>query len=477
MTWGFLENGYCPPDPNAFRFVQAVSGQIATVAVDNQGRIFTWGDAGGNSYTGQTPVVSGANFFSHPAIDPLLEDMLHPYQVGTKSDWVKVDTSEYTFMAMDEIGQIYAWGDGYLGQGGWATNSKYKYFPADNLWKPYPGSGDGFSVALVPTLVNSDTWSDFALGWYHAIALKSDGTLWIWGTNFDNTYGDAAYADGFKSLTPIEITWGPPEFKLISAGYSVNAVVTTDDEVWCWGDFTTGNVAVPTQFPLTIPAGETIVEIKCDYDGVVVLLSGGDCYAFGSGTACIDAPTYATTTLTLIPGGHNFVAVDISVFNAGGIDAMGQMWAWGTSADSLLISRDAGFCDQDSITLPVYVGSIMLNDHVWRSFSMGGYGTSLINEDGELWMYGKNINGYVGINNSSTFNQCSVIPVDPVLLDSGASALTPATVAVGVGVATVDYIPPPIPGPIHNPCGHWHKGLVAPTIGHLFFIDEITEEQ
>jgi alpha-tubulin suppressor-like RCC1 family protein len=39
-------------------------------------------------------------------------------------------------------------------------------------------------------LRKKDYWSEIAVGNIHSLAIKSDGTLWIWGSNFDGQLGE-----------------------------------------------------------------------------------------------------------------------------------------------------------------------------------------------------------------------------------------------------------------------------------------------
>ena len=48
----------------------------------------------------------------------------------------------------------------------------------------------------------STNWSNTALGKFHTIALKTNGTLWAWGYN---GYNDVSASSTVNCLTPIQI--------------------------------------------------------------------------------------------------------------------------------------------------------------------------------------------------------------------------------------------------------------------------------
>jgi hypothetical protein len=56
----------------------------------------------------------------------------------------------------------------------------------------YGQIGDGTTEdKIMPTQIGTDTnWSTVDLGYYHTLAIKSDGTLWAWGGNMKGQIGD-----------------------------------------------------------------------------------------------------------------------------------------------------------------------------------------------------------------------------------------------------------------------------------------------
>lgn len=428
MTWNALANGCCPPAPPEFRFVNVTSGQVNQAAIDNQGRLFTWGNTGQSS-TGQTPIPSGVNFLMHPAVflAPTLEEMRYPYQVGTKSDWVRVEAAEYLYMAIDAEGVLWAWGEGFAGQGGWDVTDQYVWNRTTDRWEP------NNTVAIVPQLVDAGPWEDFALGWYHVVGLKADNSLWIWGTNYDNTFGDPGYTPGQVSLVPIEVTWIPEGVKLVSADYSVTAIVTVTDKVYVWGDFTfDANIPTPTQVPITLPAGVTITSIKCDYGGVVILLSNGQAYGYGSLAPVIEAPYYSSE-FVLISETLSFIRIDCDNLAGGAIDNTGQLWVWGiTGAGNYKLSRNTLVCDDDWLTIainanstePVFAASDTIGQYQWHEFDLGGWTHVLIDSAGRLRTYGLNAHAELGIDLSQNElnHSCSPVFCAPILDSTGEDA-------------------------------------------------------
>ena len=406
-------------------FVQAASGQANQAALDTNGRIFTWGNASSNGHsTGQPVTLSGSNYipqagiftgngYTPPDISYNLW-LLKPHEVaGGKTDWVEVQNQAGTYIAMDSQGKLYGWGPSDLYQLGIGPTDGYEWSGIAEAWVP-----NGYAQ-IVPTLVNNDTWSKYALGWYHVLGLKSDGSVHVWGTaNYDSAWGNAGTypADSF-SATPIEMTWVPGPVKLIAADWDVSAVVTEDDEIYVWGEFDgsgIGSVGTPTQLSLTIPGGTTIEEIKCSYAGVMVRLSNGDVYAAGN-SVCGNSPFGVSATLQLIPGGHTFIQCDIAHYSAGALDSSGTIWVWGSGGGSFTLSRDLGYCDENFELEPVYVAGPSATGNTWISFALGGWTHCAINANKELYTWGFNAYGELGINETqaSVNSSCSPIQTSP----------------------------------------------------------------
>lgn len=397
MSWNMLNNGVCPPEPpSPLRFVKIDSGYAVNVAIDSLGRMYAWGGSY-YSYQGQTPVATtGLNFTHHPATyrhSDNTANMVYAYQIGyPKSDWVDCQTWEYVHMALDTDGYIYAVGQesGY-GQGGWNTTSQYRRVGGGSL-EFTPGG----SQAIVMTLVNDQQWSKFVLGGYHVLAQKTDKSLWVWGKNLDDaTYGTLSYANNYVSFVPIQMTWVPGPVKFFDAGYSVTAIVTESNQIYAWGDW--ANIAIgfkqiPFLVPFSLPSGQTIVDMKCNYSGILILLSNGDAYGIGEymgGTQPLEAMTF-----TKLLGGHTFTKIFAAHdTGAAALDSNGVIWAWGNQ--SYLIVQ--GGVDDIVTGTPTFTGGPVSTTYKWIDFAAGNTTHLAINDEGRLFCWGSDYEGMQGI--------------------------------------------------------------------------------
>lgn len=464
MSWTTLGNGVCPPPPpEGLRFVAASSGYSVNMAIDNVGRMYAWGDSY-FAYQGQTPVVVPAtpNFTRHPAtfrVSPVASYLPYPYQIGyPKSDWVDCQTIEYLHMALDASGHLYAVGDdgtgpSVFGRGGWAATSKYNISTGVTF---VPGG----EQAIVMTLVNDQQWERFVLGHYHVLAQKADKSLWIWGKNLDNaTYGSLSYVVDYVSITPIEMTWVPGPVKCFDAAYSVTAIVTESNQVYAWGDWANtaiGLEQIPVQIPFTLPLGTTIIDLKCNYSGILILLSNGDAYGIGwyiGGTQPAEAMVF-----TKLLGGHTFTKIFASMdTGAAALDTNGVLWAWGNQ--SYLIVQ--GGVDDIVTGTPSFTGGPDPSNHHWVNFAAGNITHLAIDDKGRLFSWGSDYLGMQGLG-LYTDNPASVTRYEAVecgafaTLDSGVLAYEEQAASSPSGL--IIRIPIPKQLAAHDSCGHWHKG-------------------
>ena len=184
-----------------------------------------------------------------------------PVQIGTGFTWTDVSCGYQYGLAVRQDGTLWAWGrtdnNGSLGDGTTTASASPIQIGTDTNWsKVYAGElhsmaiktngtlwawgsnsygylGDGTTVSKnSPVQVGVDTnWASVALGDRHSLGIKTNGTLWAWGYNNASQLGDNTTTD---RLVPTQIGTGT-NWKSVAAGYFHSIGLKTDGSLWSWG--------------------------------------------------------------------------------------------------------------------------------------------------------------------------------------------------------------------------------------------------
>jgi alpha-tubulin suppressor-like RCC1 family protein len=110
----------------------------------------------------------------------------------------------------------------------------------------------------VQTISSGTNWKLVSGGRYHTGAIKTDGTLWLWGRN---SYGELGNSTLTPKSSPIQTISGGTNWKKISAGHNHTAAIKTDGTLWMWGHNNYGglgtNDIVQRSSPVQTVAGGT----------------------------------------------------------------------------------------------------------------------------------------------------------------------------------------------------------------------------
>lgn len=287
-----------------------------TLAIKQDGSLWGWG------YGPTTGVNLAINISS-------------PVQVGALTNWLKVSSKAST-AAIKTDGSLWTWGDNRGGQLGQGTQF----------------TGFSSSPVQVGAMTNwsSASWSRTNYG--AAAAIKTDGTLWTWGSNL---IGELGQNNKTYRSSPVQVgaltTW-----LTVSGGSYFFAALQTDKSLWTWGINNDGQLGV------------------------------GD-------VASRSSPTQvgALTTWSKISAGGAFVLA---------IKTDGTLWTWGDNPNGQL-----GQSNLTKRSSPVQIGSLSS----WFSVGTTWFSSYGVLSDGTAWAWGLNSQGELAQNN--TINRSSPVQI------------------------------------------------------------------
>ena len=236
------------------------------------------------------------------------------------------------------------------------------------------------------------TWKAVSGGFAHYHATKTDGTLWAWGYN---DVGNLGIGNTVARSSPVQVGL-LTNWKSIGAraGTSNCGAIKTDGTLWMWGVGTSGQLGLgnatsrssPVQVgsltnwkQLAVGNGQTLC-VKTD--GTLWAWGSGQNGALGLGDVIARSSPVQVGSLTnwkqpFIEGGSTFC-----------IKTDGTLWAWGDNA----LYGQLGQGDAISRSSPVQVGSLTN----WKQVNSDGDSVACIKTDGTLWTWGLNGNGQLG---------------------------------------------------------------------------------
>ncbi|WP_153730443.1 RCC1 domain-containing protein [Sporosarcina obsidiansis] len=192
------------------KIVAIGAGGYHSLAVDESGHVWAWGL---NSF-GQlgSPVGLGTP-----------PSTVEPTRVPGLVEVVSVEAGAEHSVALKRDGTVVAWGRNSLGQ---------------------LGNGETASVNYSPSVVSGlSSIMEITAGDYHTIALKQDRTtVFAWG---DNSYGQLGDGGREMKLRPIQVE-GMRDVKTVATGANHSIAIREDGSVWMWGRHTSGTQTTRT---------------------------------------------------------------------------------------------------------------------------------------------------------------------------------------------------------------------------------------
>jgi len=338
------------------KWTSVSGGMYHTGALKADGTLWTWGF---NEY-GQLGDGTDTN-------------MNAPVHVGSDNNWVSISAGAFHTIAQKSDGTLWAWG--------YNVN-----FELGNC-----GPNDNKDT---PVQVGSENeWVSFSSGYDHAIALKSDGTLWAWGYNYFGQLGDGT--NDWSSCPAVQIDDADNKWVSVAAGYSHTLARKADGTLWAWGARSLGQLGNGTDNDTNVPirVGNekkwVSVAVSAGAYHTVALQSDGTLWAWGWNLygQLGDGTNIDNNVPVQVGSDNNWVAAAAGGEYTVGVKSNGTVWAWGSNTSGQL-----GDGTNTNSNVPVQVGT----ENKWVSIAAGYGHTVALKSDGTLWAWGRNIEGQLG---------------------------------------------------------------------------------
>ena len=244
-------------------------------------------------------------------------------------------------------------------------------------------SGDGDTAKAVTVKRLTQVRQVAAAGWT-GFALRDDGRVWTWGANFDGELGNGTH--GYARLTPARVSHLTKVAKLFisGSGYSSTAyALRTDGTIWVWGAGGYGQIGDGktdrADRPVRLKGLTKVTQIATAYGATYALRTNGTVYAWGDKS---HGTSYSQRRRPTQIGGLSDVAAVSAGYGTGSaVTNTGELLTWGWNTFGEL-----GDGTTTRREFPAVVEGIPIVRSAWPTL----YGMAAIAQDGSLWFWGNN---------------------------------------------------------------------------------------
>jgi alpha-tubulin suppressor-like RCC1 family protein len=320
------------------------------VALKNDGTLWTWG---GNAYgsLGDNTIVGKSS----------------PIQtVAGGTNWRQASSNTHS-AAIKTDGTLWLWGNNSFGQ-----------------------LGDNTTVnksSPVQAITFGTNWKQISCGHYNTSAgIKNDGTLWTWGNNSFGQLGDntgGPFSPAPKS-SPVQTVAGGTNWKYVEAGPFM-AALKTDGSLWLWGNNDRGqlgdNTIISKSSPIqTVTGGTNWKQISVGpyyicggikTDATLWMWGGNDNTITAPGVLGDNTTINRSSPVQTVAGGTNWQQISVGSISTCALKTDGSVWSWGYNAGQL--------GDNTAITRSSPV-QILGAEKTWKFVASGYVETMLIKD-------------------------------------------------------------------------------------------------
>lgn len=372
------------------------AGSSHSAAVRSDGTLWVWGSNGngqlGDGTTTQSTIIK---------------------QVGTAANWRSVSCGNSFTLAVNTSNELWAWGNNSNGQLGLGnTTQRLSPVMVGTNWSVVSAGSNSHSAGLrtdgrlfawglnssgqlgdgtttqrtSPVQIGTGTtWASVVCGNSFTAGRRTDGSVWAWGAN-----QQGQLADGTRTNRSSPTQVGTAlDWSAVTVGTTGMLLLRSDGSIWAAGDSTSGPLGtLPNNWTLATSLPAPVSQLTSSHQTVHYLRPDGTVWGWGTGSAVGDGTTVERFSPVQVGTASDWSAISsgINLFTMG-IKNGGELWGWGFNGNGQL-----GLNDTSTRTAPTRVGT----DSNWQKVSAGSLHVLAVKNGGELWAWGLNSNAQVG---------------------------------------------------------------------------------
>ena len=298
-----------------------------------------------------------------------------PINIATKyTGWTKISGGNDFTVATHKSGSLWAWGANHSGQLGdgsvvirsspvaitggvsdWrqaTTGSGSRHVLAiranGSLWgwgrNDYGQLGDGTAASKsspVSVVGGFTDWCQVSTGLYHALGVRTNGTLWAWGRNYCGILGDNTTV---SKSSPVSVVGGFNDWCQVSAGWGHTSAVRTNGTLWAWGRNDYGRLGTNSithrSSPVSVVGGFTDwCQVSSSCNMTIAVRTNGTAWAWGANVNGIlgDGTTVSKSSPVSVVGGFtDWCRVETGRAHTIALRTNGTAWSWGCNSNGQL---------------------------------------------------------------------------------------------------------------------------------------------
>ena len=331
-AWAYITN-FGSATGNILNWLKISTMQVdalSTVGINSDGNLYVWGS---NQY-GELGLGYKSN-----------NKVLYPVRIGSDKIWKDISCGELFFLSLSSDGIIYAGGRNDQGQLGDTTTYDYT--------SRKPISVGIVSSVILPSFISISAGRNFAL------AIDADGGLWSWGS-----YDGSQLGDNYSRVPPFVNPHTPDrtgidtDWIAIAAGFRSSLALKSDGSLYSWGsgntlgraNTTRSNIPTIISYPTNPSLTFTKISINNQFNEshAMALGSDGNIYTWGNMGSWLANVNNVGKSVQYIPAKINsntlnqytgivqsntWVHIYAGYHYSLAINSIGELWGWGINVD------------------------------------------------------------------------------------------------------------------------------------------------